>query len=288
MNELSSNSLKVILLLAILSALALYFGNALAGQQGVLVALGIVIILNLGAFWGSDKVVLALYKAKEITQDDIPMLYATVAYLAERAKISRPRIYLIEENTPNAFALGRGADHGTVVVTKGLLGLLNKDELAGVIAHEIAHIEHRDTLLASIAASIGGAIALLANLIQSVFIFGMGSRRQPGNNKLALLLLSMVAPMLAMLIQMTISREREFAADEKAAALCENPQFVANALRKLEKVREQHSMKDVEENPSTAHLFILNPLRNKKWKLLFSSHPPIGARVERLECMSLN
>ncbi len=285
---MSQNNAKSFLLLGALSALLLIAGHSLAGQQGVIVALGVAVILNFGAYWFSDKLVLALYRAKEITSDDKPMLYATVAYLSERAQIPRPRIYLIDETMPNAFATGRSPEHGAIVVTKGLLELLNKDELAGVIAHEIAHIQHRDTLLCTIAASVGGAITMLANTAQALFIFGMGTRKKGGNNKLAVILMSMTAPMLAIIIQMAISQSREFAADEKGAALCEDPKFLANALRKLENARDYHNLKDVEDNPSTSHLFIINPLRTKRWKLLFASHPSIGERIDRLECMMLD
>ncbi|MBS0285869.1 MAG: M48 family metalloprotease [Proteobacteria bacterium] len=288
MNKLSPNNTKAILLLGILSALLVWFFYSFVGIQGILLALLTSTAMIIGAYWFSDKLILTLYHAKELHQNDKPMLYATVAYLAERAKIPRPQIFLVEENMPNAFALGRNPENGVIVVTSGLLDTLNKDELAGVIAHEIAHILHQDTFLATLAASVGGIVTLIANQAQALFVFGMGSRNKPGNNKLAVFLMSMFAPMVAIVVQMTMSIEKEYYADEKAAELCENAQFVSGALRKIERSRDYYELREVEENPSTAHLFTVNPLRSKKWKLLFTVQPPVGDRIERLECMMLD
>lgn len=273
--------------MGVLSAFLLWMGYSMGGQTGALVALVAAVGLSGGAYWHADKLILSLYHAKEIGQDDKPALYATVAYLAERANIPRPRIFLIDENMPTIFSTGRNPEHGAVAVTKGLLDVLNKDELAGIIAHEIAHIQYQDTLLSTLAASVGGAITLAANKAQALFVFGMGHRNK-GNNRLAVILMSICAPFVAIIVQMFIKQEREYLADEKAAELCENPQHVADALRKIELAREHHQLNEVEQNPSTAHLFVVNPLRSKKWQMLFASHPSIVDRIERLECMILD
>ncbi len=286
MNDLSTNKTKTLLLMCALSAFIVWGGYSLAGQTGAAIAFFSSVILMVSAYWFADILVLSLYRAKEVNQDDKPLLYATVAYLAERANIPRPRIYLINEHMPNTFSCGRNAEHGSIAVTKGLLDLLNKDELAGAIAHEIAHIQLNDTFLATLAASVGGFITLVANSAQAIFVFGMGRRK--GNNKLAVFLMSVFAPLVAIIIQMFIAREREFYADEKAAELCENPQHVSNALRRIELARDHYQLDEVEQNPSTAHLFAVSPLRSKKWQMLFASHPPIGERIERLECMILD
>jgi heat shock protein HtpX len=286
MQNTSSKNVKTILLLTTLSGFLIILGHYFAGGQGFLIALAASGILSLGAYWFSDTLILSLYRAKEINQDDKPLLYATVAYLAEKAPIPRPKIYLIQDKMPNAFATGRSPDHASIAVTTGLLEVLNKDELAGIISHEIAHILNRDTLLATIAASVGGAVTMLANFAQGVFVFGMGGRREgQGNNRLAQMLMSMLAPLFAIIVQMSVSRAQEFDADETAVDLCGDPMWLANALRKLNDARERYSMDDVEQNPSTAHLFTINPLRTKKWKILFNTHPPLGDRIERLECL---
>ncbi|MGD9591455.1 MAG: M48 family metalloprotease [Candidatus Berkiella sp.] len=287
MSNLSANNTKSLILMGVLIAFMVWGGHSLAGQLGAQIAFFTSIALMISAYWYSDKLVLSLYRAVEINQDDKPQLYATVAYLAENAKVPRPRIYLIDENMPNIFSVGRNAQHGAIAVTKGLLAILNKDELAGAVAHELAHIKLNDTFLATLAASVGGFITLLANWAQAIFVFGLGSRNK-GNNKLAVMLMSMLAPMIAIIIQIFISREREFYADEKAAEFCENPAFVANALRKIELARDKHQLQEVEQNPSTAHLFAVSPLRARKWQILFASHPPIVERIERLECMILD
>ncbi len=288
MNQLSPNSLKTTLLLGVLTALLLYFGQSFGGKSGLMMAFLSALVINFGAYWFSDKIVLALYRAREVRSDEQPQLYATAAYLAERANIPRPAIYVIEENAPNAFATGRSPEHAAIAVTTGMISLLTKDELAGVIAHELAHVQHRDTLISCIAACIGGAVNILANMVQWTVMFGMGRKEEAGRNgKFTMMVMSMIAPMFAVMIQMAISRAREFAADEKGAELCGDPMWLANALRKLEKARENNRLEETEHNPATAHLFIINPLHNKQWSLLFSTHPPIGERIQRLENLSL-
>lgn len=288
MKQLSPNTLKTTLLLGALTGLLLYFGQSFGGSQGLIMALLGALIVNLGAYWFSDKIVLTLYQAKEVRSDEQPQLYATAAYLAERANIPRPAIYVIEENTPNAFATGRNPEHAAIAVTTGMISLLSKNELAGVIAHELAHVQHRDTLVSCVAACIGGAVNILANMVQWVVMFGMGRKDEAKRNgKFTAIVMSMVAPMIAVMIQMAISRSREFAADEKSAELCGDPMWLANALRKLENARENNRLEETEHNPATAHLFIVNPLHNKQWSLLFSTHPPIGERIQRLENLSL-
>lgn len=286
MSQLSPNSIKTILLLSGLTGLLLYFGQAYGGQSGLLIALLCALVINFGTYWFSDKIILSLYRAKAVRSDEQPQLYATTAYLAERANIPRPALYVIDEATPNAFATGRSPEHAAIAVTTGMLSLLSKDELAGVIAHELAHVQHRDTLLCCLAACIGGAISILANIIQWTVMFGMGRKEEAGRHgKFSLMVMSMIAPMLAVMIQMAISRSREFAADEKAASLCGDAMWLANALRKLDKAREENRLEDTEHNPATAHLFIINPLHNKQWSLLFATHPPIGERIHRLESL---
>lgn len=288
MNQLSPNGLKTTLLLGGLTGLLLYVGQSFGGAPGLMMALLGALVVNLGAYWFSDKIILTLYNAKEVRSDEQPQLYATAAYLAERANIPRPAIYIIEEKTPNAFATGRSPEHAAIAVTTGMLSLLTKDELAGVIAHELAHVQHRDTLISCIAACIGGAVNILANMMQWIVMFGMGRKEEAGrNSKFTMMMMSMIAPVIAVMIQMAISRSREFAADEKGAELCGDPMWLANALRKLERARESSRLEETEHNPATAHLFIINPLHSKQWSLLFSTHPPIGERIQRLENLSL-
>ncbi len=288
MANLSGNNTKCLLLIGTVCIIFIWVGHLIAGDIGAFIALAIGLVVGVSGYWYADKLLLSQYAALELSQDDKPALYATVAYISERAKIERPRIYLIDETMPTIFATGRGANHGAICVSKGLLDYLNKDELAAAIAHGVAHIQHNDTLLATLAAGVGGFITLVANTAQAIFVFGMGTRIKPGNNKLAVFLMSMLAPVVAIIIQMFITKEREFYADEKAAELCENPQHVANALRKIELAKDKYQINEVEQNPTSAHLFIVSPLRSKKWKLLFLAHPPIGQRIERLEYMILD
>lgn len=286
---LTPNTIKTAFLLGVLTVLLLYFGQKWAGPAGFIFALFLAICMNFGAYWFADKIVLSLYDAKPTVVEDYPALYGIVAYLVEKADLPSPKIYVIEDKAPNAFAIGRDPLHAAIVVTTGLLKILSKDELAGVIAHEIAHIQQHDTLVATIAASIGGALSIVANVTQWAFIFvsGRGSDEKSGRNILGTMLMSMVAPLLAILIQIAISRSREYAADEEGANLCGQPMWLADALRKIHNAKERYALKEADQNPATAHLFIVDPLRSKQWMILFSTHPPIAERIDRLEALIL-
>jgi heat shock protein HtpX len=284
---MSPNGIKTTFLLGFLTALFLYFGQAFGGQTGLGIAFLLSVLMNLGSYWFADKIILKLYNAKEVViPDDHLLLYGTVAYLTERAEMIKPRMYIIDQPSPNAFATGRNPENAAIVVTTGLLKILNKEELAGVISHELAHILHRDTLTATIAATIGGAISILANFLQWVFVLGMGKRPENSRNPVAMFLMSMLAPFIALLIQLAISRTREFAADEKAAEICGNALWLAHALYKIERNKANYQIDETEQNPATAHMFIINPLHNRQWQNLFATHPPTGERIRRLEALA--
>ena len=279
------NTLKTVLLLAVLSAILVWTGGAIGGKNGALVALVIAGVMNFISYWWSDKIVLSMYRAKEVKPEDAPQLYADVQGLAGSAGLPMPRVCVIPQETPNAFATGRNPDHAVVAVTQGITGLLNRDELRGVLAHELAHIKNRDILIGSVAATIAGAISYLAYMAQWAAIFGGGRGRDRGN-LLMLLIMIIVAPLAAAIIRMAISRAREYSADEGGAKICGNPLYLANALRKLghasgripRRVNEQAA-------EATAHMFIVNPLSGRGFSSLFSTHPPLEERVARLEAM---
>ncbi|MFA7096314.1 MAG: zinc metalloprotease HtpX, partial [Gammaproteobacteria bacterium] len=236
----------------------------------------------------SDKIVLSMYGAQEVGPHDAPELYGIVQELARRGNLPMPRVYVIHNDTPNAFATGRSPEHAAVAATTGILRILSREELAGVMAHELAHVQHRDTLISAIAATIAGAISMLANMAQWALIFGMGRQngQENGGSVLGTLVMMLLAPIAAALIQMAVSRTREYAADARGAALCGNPLWLANALRKLELGNRRIPMHQAESNPATAHLFIVNPLQGSSLANLFSTHPPIEERVRRLEEMA--
>jgi heat shock protein HtpX len=244
------------------------------------------IVMNFGSYWFSDKIVLRMYKAREITQADEPQLHGLVADLAQRAGLPMPRVYLIPDAQPNAFATGRNPEHAAVAMTEGIVRTLSTDELRGVLGHELAHVKHRDILVGTIAATMAGAISMLANMAQMAMIFGggRGSDREEGGSPLGGLVVMIVAPIAAMLIQMAISRSREFLADEGGAQISGNPISLANALRKISARVEQIPMN---ASPSTAHMFIVNPLTGGGLMKLFSTHPPMEERIARLEAMVL-
>ena len=281
------NRTKTLILLATLTALLLWAGQALGGQNGLVFALALAGVMNIGAYWFSDKIVLRMYRAREITPVESPDLYAMVRELAMRANLPMPRLYLIPEEAPNAFATGRDPQHGVVAVTEGLSRLLGRDEIAGVIAHELSHIKHRDTLVMCVAATLAGALSMLANMAMWGSLFGGGRSSEDeehGSHPLAGLLGIIVAPLAATLIQMAISRGREFVADEEAARVTGKPLALASALRKIESWSGRLPMNS--GSPSTAHLFIQNPFAGGGLVRLFSTHPPTKARVERLEAMA--
>jgi heat shock protein HtpX len=279
------NTLKVGVLLVALTALFIFVGDAIGGRGGAMIAFALALVMNLISYWFSDKIVLSMYGARPLSPVDAPELYRMVERLAERAGIPVPRLYVVPGEQPNAFATGRDPAHAAVAVTAGLLHLLDTEEVEGVLAHEIAHIKHRDTLTMTVVATIAGAVMLLADMARWAMIFG-GARSddREGGNPLVYLFVMIVAPIAAMLIQLAISRAREYEADATGARLAGSPDGLANALRKLEQASRMIPM---EASPSTAHLFIVNPLRGMGGTLmsLFMTHPPIEERIRRLERM---
>jgi heat shock protein HtpX len=280
---------KTTLLMAILTALFIWIGHLIGGKQGALVALIFAGLMNFMAYWFSDKIVLMMYGAKEIKENELPGLFRIVRELCQRANLPMPRLYLIDTDSPNAFATGRNPKNAAVAVTKGLLKLLDEAELKGVIGHELSHIKNRDILISTIAATLAGALSYLAMMARwSLFFGGFGgsSEEDRGGNifgLLGLIIFTTLAAFAAMLIQLAISRTREYLADEGGAKLCGNPRFLARALAKLDAFAKRLPL---EVNPATSHMFIVNPLRTKDILTLFSTHPPIEERIRRLEMMA--
>ena len=280
------NLFKTAFLLTALTLLLMFVGGALGGQQGMMMAFVFASVMNLGAYWFSDKIVLAMYRAQPLEESGAPSIYRIVRELTQKAGMPMPRIYRIPSPAPNAFATGRNPSHAVVAVTDGILQLLSDDELKGVLGHELSHVQHRDILISSIAATIAGAISMLTSMARWTLMFGGGRRdeREDHGNPLVLLVMVILAPIAAALIQLAVSRSREFDADEGGAHLCEHPLYLASALRKLELASQRIPM--VEANPTTAHLFIVNPLRGGGILKLFSTHPPLEERIARLEQMA--
>jgi len=277
------NTLKTTFLLALLTVLLVLAGGAIGGRSGMTFALVMAGVMNFVSYWFSDKIVLAMYGAEQVTEADYPEFYGLVRQLAVQAGIPMPKVYVIPSDTPNAFATGRNPEHAAVAATSGVLRILSRDELLGVMAHELAHVKHRDILISSIAATVAGAITYLAHMAQWAAIFGGGrDRDEEGGGLLSVLVMAIVAPLAAMLIQMAISRSREFDADKGGAVYSGNPLYLAGALRKLEMANRQIPM---DANPATAHMFIVNPLTGGGLMSLFSTHPPIEERIRRLEAM---
>lgn len=274
------NVMKTVLLMTGLTLLLVLAGGALGGRNGMITAFVFASIMNIGTYWFSDRIVLAMYGAKEISYADAPEIHTIVRELSMRAGIPMPKVYIIDSNTPNAFATGRNPDHAAVAVTRGIMNLLSRDELSGVLGHELAHIKHRDILIGTIAATIAGAISMLANMAQWATFYGGRRDDREGGNPIIAIVMMMVAPIAAMLIQMAISRSREYLADEGGARIAGNPLSLARALGKLQKGVQLLPMN---ANPATAHMFIVNPLRGGGFLTLFSTHPPIEERVKRLE-----
>ncbi|MEW6556147.1 MAG: zinc metalloprotease HtpX [Elusimicrobiota bacterium] len=280
------NGLKTFLLMLSMMALFLLIGNAIGGQQGMVTAFIFAAIMNFFMYWFSDKIVLAMYGAKPVSETEAPSIYRVVRRLAVKGNIPVPKVYILPMNIPNAFATGRNPKNASVAVTNGIMDILNETELEGVIAHELSHIRHRDILIATIAATMAGAISLLARMAQWAAIFGGGSRGGDSRDRgggIGLLAAAIIAPIAALLIQLAISRSREYGADEGAAKLTGMPMALAAALRKLES-QSKHISSNVE--PTTAHMFIVNPLKGDAIFKLFSTHPPIQERVKRLEKMA--
>ncbi len=280
------NRIKSVMLLAALTALILWVGQALGGQSGLTLGLIFAAVMNFGAYWWSDQIVLRMYGAQEVDPAQFPVLGATVHELAQRANLPMPRLYIIPEDAPNAFATGRNPEHAAVAVTAGLLNMMDRQELAGVLAHELAHVKHRDTLIMTIAASLAGAMSMIANMAMFGALFGggFGDDDDDGASPVGGLLGVLIAPFAASLIQMAISRSREFMADQESARLTRQPLALARALSKLEAWKQRLPMHA--GSPATAHLFIVNPFTGEGLSSLFSTHPSTQARIERLQAMA--
>ena len=279
------NQFKTFILMLVLTGIFILVGTAIGGRSGAVFAFVFAALMNFVMYWFSDKIVLRMYRAKEVTQGEAPELYQIVGELVNKASLPMPKVYIMENDTPNAFAPGRNPEHAVVAVTSGILRILSKEELMGVIGHELSHIQHRDILISTMAATIAGAISMLASMARWGAIFGIGRSDDDeggGGNILFVLLFTMVASIAAMLIQMAISRSREYLADEGGAHLA-HPLSLAKALGKLEVAAKKIPM---EANPSTAHMFIVNPLKGGGVLSLFSTHPPIEERIARLEEMA--
>ena len=278
------NRFKTMVLLATLTALLLLVGQALGGRGGLMMALVFAGVMNFVAYWWSDKIVLRMYGAQEVGAAQAPELFALVRQLAQRAQIPMPRVYMIPEETPNAFATGRNPQNAAVAVTEGILRLLDREELAGVLAHELGHVQNRDTLIMTVAATLAGALSHLANMAMWGAMFGGRSSDDEGGHPLAGLLGIIIAPIAATLIQMAISRSREFLADEQGARLSGQPLALASALRKIEAWSQRIPM--TTGSPATAHLFIINPFSGGGLVRLFSTHPSTEERIARLQAMA--
>jgi heat shock protein HtpX len=276
---------RTTLLLAALTGIIMLIGQWLGGTQGLIIAFILSIIMNFGSYWFSDKIVLAAYGARPVSEAEAPTLYRIVQNLAQRERIPMPRIYVIPAQAANAFATGRNPQHAVIAVTEGILHLMNERELTGVLAHELAHVKNRDILISSIAATLGGVIMMLANIAQwSAFFGGVGRNdERGGGNPIGLLATALLAPLAATLIQMAISRTREYAADETGAHASGDPLALASALSKLGVAAEQAPLN---ASPQTAHLFIVNPLAGRSLMQLFSTHPPLEDRIARLRQMA--
>jgi heat shock protein HtpX len=277
------NTMKTAFLMSLMTVLTISVGYFLGGQGGMMMAFVFAVMMNFGSYWFSDKIVLRMYGAQEVSESDRPDLYRITRDLTARAGLPMPKIYIIEGEQPNAFATGRDPEHAAVAVTAGILRLLTTDELRGVIGHELGHVKHRDILIGTIAATFAGAISMLSHMAQWAMIFGgRRSDDDEGGSPIASIVMIIVAPIAAMLIQMAISRSREFLADEAGAEYSGNPLLLASALKKLEARAEAIPM---DANPATAHMFIVNPLSAGGLMNLFSTHPPMEERVARLEAM---
>jgi heat shock protein HtpX len=284
-----SNTLKTTALLAALTVLFVLIGGMVGGEQGMIVAFLFAGLMNFASYWWSDRIVLWMYGAQEVTEAEAPEFHALVRRLAQRAGLPMPRVFIIPTDTPNAFATGRNPQHAAVAATRGILRILTPDEIEGVMAHELGHVRNRDILISSIAATMAGAIMMLARMAQWAAFFGVGrsSEDDEGGGTggiLGMLVLAIVAPLAAVLIQMAISRAREFLADAAGAQISRKPWALADALEKLE--RAAHAL-PMEANPATAHMFIVNPLRGGSILHLFSTHPPVEQRVARLRAMRI-
>jgi heat shock protein HtpX len=275
------NYAKTTLLLGVLTCMLVLFGQLIGGAHGAMGFLVFAAVMNFVSYWFSDKIVLMTYGAKEVSEGDAPVLYRVVRRLAMKAELPMPKVYIVNNPTPNAFATGRNPAHASVAATTGILSALSEDELEGVMAHELSHVKNRDILISSVAATIAGAITMLANVVQWGAMFGGGSRDDNDRGgMIGMLAMAILAPFAAMIVQLAISRSREYAADDAGGRLCARPLSLAHALGKLDMAVKRIPMQG--GNPSTAHLFIVNPFRGGLLSL-FSTHPPMEERIRRLE-----
>ena len=279
------NTLKTTFLLTLLTLLLMAMGSAIGGKSGMIVAFILAGGMNFFSYWYSDKLVLKMYGAREVTRAESPDFYGIVENLARKANLPMPKVYVIPSDSPNAFATGRNPQNAAVAATHGIMRILSRDELEGVMAHELAHVMNRDTLISTIAATFAGAIAMLGNMLQWATIFGMGGNNdeEEGGSMLGGLAMAIIAPIAAMLIQMAVSRSREFLADETGAKICGKPRALASALNKLQQAATMIPMQ--EATPATSHMFIVNPITASRLASLFSTHPATEDRVARLMAM---
>jgi len=277
------NTAKTIFLMVALTLMLIFIGGLIGGKSGMTMALVMAFGMNFITYWFSDKIVLKMYGAQQVSEADAPELHAMVRRLAQKAGLPMPKVYIMDQDQPNAFATGRNPEHGAVAVTTGIMRILSREELEGVLAHELAHIKHRDILVGTVAATIAGAISYLAQMAQWAMIFGgRSSDEENGSNPVAALVMMIVGPIAAMMVQMAISRSREYGADAGGAEISGNPLHLAGALRKLHMASQRIPM---DANPATSHMFIVNPLSGGGLLKLFSTHPPMEERIARLESM---
>ncbi|HEV8662687.1 MAG TPA: zinc metalloprotease HtpX [Candidatus Methylomirabilis sp.] len=276
------NTFKTAVLLGALTGLVVVFGNYFGGQQGMVIAFAFALLMNFGAYWFSDRIVLAMYGAKAVGEAEAPELVAMVRGLAQRARLPMPRVYIIPGPSPNAFATGRSPRHAAVAVTEGILRLMDREELEGVLAHELAHVRNRDTLISTIAATLAGVIMMLAHMARWAAFFGGGRDDDNRGGVVGLVFMAVLAPIAAFLIQLAISRAREYLADATAAQITKKPGALASALERLQHAAQRLPL---QANPATAHLFIVNPLSGRSFASWFSTHPPVEERVARLRAM---
>ena len=279
------NTFKTIFLLGTLTGLLVVFGNYFGGTQGMMIAFLFALLMNFGAYWFSDKIVLRMYRARQVTEAEAPELVGLVRSLSQRARLPMPKVWIVPSPAPNAFATGRNPEHAAVAVTEGLLQIMNRDQLEGVLAHELGHITNRDTLISAVAATLAGVIMMLANMARWTAFFGGGRDDEDrGGGVVGLLVMAILAPIAALLIQMAISRTREFVADATAAHVTKKPLALASALERLQMAAERIPL---DANPATSHLFIVNPLSGRSLLRLFSTHPSVEERVKRLRAIQV-
>ncbi len=277
------NTLKTVFLMTVMMILFLLVGYLIGGSTGMTIAFVFSLLMNFGAYWFSDKLILSMYRAKEVTKDTAPKLYTLVEELSQEANLPMPRVYVIEDATPNAFATGRNPENAAVAATTGILRILNTNELRGVLSHELSHVKHRDILIGTIAATLVGTITYIAQIAGWALMFGGRGGGSDDDNGISSLFLIILAPIAAVLLQLAVSRSREYMADQSGAEISKSPLSLASALQKLSKANEMKQVNNA--TPATAHMFIVNPLTGKNIMKLFSTHPPIEDRIKRLQEM---